>query len=45
MTPEIKHALEVIRDECRKHDCCNRRCELFNLSFEFGNGESPLFDQ
>ena len=24
MTPEIKHALETIRDECRKHECCNR---------------------
>lgn len=41
MTPEIKHVLETIRDECRKHDCCNRHCELFNPSFEFGNGESP----
>lgn len=30
MTPEIRHALEVIRDECRKHANCNRRCEFFN---------------
>ena len=41
MTPKIKRALETIRDEYRKHDCCNRHCELFNPSFEFGNGESP----
>ena len=41
MTPEIKHALEVIRDECQKHVNCNRRCELFNLSYESCNGERP----
>ena len=41
MTPEIKRALETIRDECRKHDCCNRHCELRNPDYEFCNGESP----
>ena len=28
MTPEIKHALEVIRDECRKHETCSDECPL-----------------
>lgn len=39
MTPEIKHALEVIRDQCRKHECCH--CELSNPDCEFWYGESP----
>ena len=43
MTPEIKHALEVIRDECRKHGCCNRYCELRNPDHEFCYGESPCW--
>lgn len=29
MTPEIKHALEVIRDECRKHETCSDECPLY----------------
>ena len=41
MTPEIKHALEVIRDQCRKHDCCDISCPLRNPDYEFCNGESP----
>ena len=39
MTPEIKQALEVIRDECWKNGWCDRRCELFNTRYELGNGE------
>ena len=29
MTPEIKHALEVIRGECRKHQMCSDECPLY----------------
>ena len=29
MTPEIKHALEVIRDESRKHEICSDECPLY----------------
>ena len=29
MTPEIKHALETIRDECRKHQMCSDECSLY----------------
>ena len=39
MTPEIKRALEVIRDECRKHECCNQDCQLYNTKYTRFNGE------
>ena len=29
MTPEIKRALETIRDECRKHEKCSDECPLY----------------
>lgn len=41
MKPEIKRALETIREECRKHDTCNIRCPFFNPSYKFCNGEIP----
>ena len=31
MTPELKHALKVIRDECKKHDRC-QNCPLGMLT-------------
>ena len=41
MTPEIKHAPEVIRGECRKHGCCNRYCELYDPDCDFRYDETP----
>ena len=29
MTPELRCALEVIRDECRKHEICSDECPFY----------------
>lgn len=29
MKPEIRRALETIRDECRKHETCSDECPLY----------------
>ena len=29
MTPELKQALMTIRDECRKHKQCDRKCPMY----------------
>lgn len=40
MTPELKHALEVIRDECRKH----QRCQDCYLGMPTHSGEHEWWD-
>lgn len=42
MTPELKHALEVIKAECEKHDKCNKECQLYMPAKAYHKAFCPI---